>query len=87
MEKKEITQQQLDFLRLVAEAPDETPLTTQQAGWYIGMGERFLEEDRRRGGGIPYIRVSSKAIRYSLGELRRIKTARTLRHTQQEVSA
>lgn len=44
-------------------------LTTKQAAEYLSVSPSFLEKDRWRGARIPFIRISSRSIRYRLEAL------------------
>jgi hypothetical protein len=85
-----LVQDNLEFLRFIDTAPDSTLLTRLQATVAINMNStRFLEDMAQRGGPdvIPMVRVSARAIRYRLGDLRAWLASRIVRHTQQETSA
>ena len=45
-------------------------LTAQQAAEYLGLTPRFLEMRRFNGNGPPYIRISSRCVRYQMSDLR-----------------
>ena len=83
-----LSQERKHFLVWAADAPDDTLTTRQQATWFLNMdSERFLEEAARKGTGPAMVRISSRAIRYKLGDLRQWIVNRTVSHTQQEVPA
>lgn len=44
-------------------------LYTAEAAYVLGLSPRTLESMRLRGGGPPYIAVTSKAVRYRRGDL------------------
>ena len=44
-------------------------LTTKQAAAYLGVSPSFLEKDRWRGARIPFVRISSRAIKYRREDL------------------
>ena len=57
-------------------------LKPQEAAAYLGLTPRFLEMRRFNGNGPPYIRISSRCVRYQksdlqawVGELRRTSTS------------
>ena len=54
--------------RRETENPDEL-LVTAQAARLLDISPRTLEGFRCRGGGPPFIRISSRAIRYRRGDL------------------
>ena len=57
--------------------PEYNPLLTPfRAAEYLSMTPRFLEMRRHRGGGPPFVRISSRAIRYFLSDLREWAEAR-----------
>ena len=51
-------------------------LTPFEAAEYLSLTPRFLEARRHRGGGPPYVRVSARAIRYFLSDVRKWAEAR-----------
>ena len=44
-------------------------LSTKQAAEFLSVSASFLEKDRWRGARIPFIRISSRSIRYRLSDL------------------
>ena len=46
-----------------------TLLTTKEAAKYLNVSVSFLAKDRMRGGGIPYVKIGRKTIRYDRDEL------------------
>lgn len=44
-------------------------LRQAEAADVLDVSERFLEERRWKGGGSPYVRLSSRAVRYRLSDL------------------
>ena len=44
-------------------------LNTEEAAKLLDMTPRFLESRRLRGGGPPYIRISTNRVKYSLADL------------------
>ena len=43
--------------------------TTEQAAHFLGVSKAFLERDRWAGARIPFIKVGSRAVRYTLDDL------------------
>lgn len=83
-----VTPENQEFLLWVKDAPDEVLVTRKQATVILCMdSERFLEDAARKGSGPPMVRISARAIRYKLGDLRRWIASKTVTHTSQEVSA
>lgn len=59
-------------------------LTTEEAARFLSVRPRWLELRRHQGGdGPPFVRVSSRQIRYDADALRRWIEDRTHRHTGQ----
>lgn len=58
-------------------------LTTKQAAAYLGVSASFLEKDRWAGSRIPFIRVSSRSIRYRREDLESFLKSRTCQSTSQ----
>ena len=58
----------------------EQLLTTQQAANYLTVSKAFLERDRWAGGGIPFIKIGSRAVRYRASELDKYIESR-IRHS------
>ena len=50
---------------------NDSLLTEKQAAEYLSFSPRALQGWRGRGGGPVFVRVSSKAVRYRLADLRR----------------
>jgi hypothetical protein len=46
-----------------------SPLNTAAAARYIGLSKSTLEKSRLYGGGPPFVRVTSRAIRYRVQDL------------------
>lgn len=44
-------------------------LNTEQAANFLGVSKAFLERDRWAGARIPFIKVGSRAVRYTLDDL------------------
>ena len=44
-------------------------LTTKEAASYLGMSMAFLERDRWAGARIPFMKIGSRSVRYSLDDL------------------
>lgn len=63
-----------------------TLLTTRQAADLLGFEPRTMEELRRKGSGPPFIRLSSRSVRYRLDALERWLEERTFRSTAEERS-
>ena len=55
-----------------------------EAAEYLGLSEATLERDRWRGGEIPYIKVGTRSIRYSLDQLEEYVQSRTVGRIQNE---
>lgn len=47
----------------------ERLLTTKEAAAFLGMSPAFLERDRCEGRTIPFVRIGTHRVRYSLSEL------------------
>ena len=59
------------------QTPEYDPLLKQDAAAeYLSMSPRFLELKRHNGGGPLYVRISSRAIRYFLSDLKSWAQAR-----------
>jgi len=43
--------------------------TTEQAANFLGVSKAFLERDRWAGARIPFIKIGTRAVRYSLDDL------------------
>lgn len=61
-------------------AEDRLLLTEDQAADLIGLTSRFLQARRHRGNGPPFVRISSRCVRYRPEDLRewiadRVKTS------------
>lgn len=61
-----------------------TLLTTRQAAEVLGLEPRTMEEFRRKGSGPPFIRLSSRSVRYRLDALERWLEERTFQSTAAE---
>lgn len=57
--------------------------TTKQAANYLGVSASFLEKDRWRGARIPFIRLSTRAIRYRESDLRTYLDRHTFESTSE----
>lgn len=65
----------LDEIRLLHEAPDETPITTRQAHLITGVAESTLEQWRStKRVEIPFYRFG-RAVRYRLADIRKFQDA------------
>ena len=51
-------------------------LTQREAAERLGMSERYLESQRHKGDGPPFIRISARAIRYRVDDLEAWSDAR-----------
>lgn len=59
-------------------------LTREQAAAYLGLSPQTLSNWASTGrGGIPYVRVSARAVRYRQGDLDAWLADRTMTHTGQ----
>ena len=47
----------------------EQLLNTEQAANFLGVSKAFLERDRWAGARIPFIKIGSRAVRYTLDDL------------------
>ncbi|MEL6448321.1 MAG: helix-turn-helix domain-containing protein [Pseudomonadota bacterium] len=59
-------------------------LTTAEAAEFLGVSKAFLERDRWAGPAIPFVRVGSRAVRYSCSDLESYVMARST--AREEVS-
>jgi excisionase family DNA binding protein len=55
-----------------------------EAAEYLGLSEATLERDRWRGGEIPYIKVGTRSIRYSLDQLEEYVQSRTVKNISEK---
>jgi predicted DNA-binding transcriptional regulator AlpA len=46
-----------------------TLLNTTQAARYLGLSKAFLERDRWAGAKVPFIKISTRAVRYRIQDL------------------
>ena len=46
-----------------------TLLNTREAARYLGLSKAFLERDRWAGAKVPFIKISTRAVRYRLEDL------------------
>ncbi len=51
--------------------PVDELMTTEQAAHLLKLSPRTLEAQRLKGGGVPYVALSRRAVRYRAGDLRR----------------
>lgn len=53
------------------ETPQDTlrPLSTREAGAWLGVSPRTLEDWRLRGGGPPFHKLGRRLVRYCVGDL------------------
>ena len=63
---------------MTAPRDDDTLLDSPATGVYLGLSERTLERWRRDRRGPKFIRLSARAIRYRLGDLRAWRDAQTV---------
>ncbi len=56
-------------------------ITTAEAAKLIGVSKAFLERDRWAGARIPFIRVGTRGVRYSLADLQTYIESRRRRST------
>lgn len=59
-------------------------MTTEEAAEFLGFSPRMLEKRRHRGDGPPYVRISSRAVRYRPEALRRWLDERTVNRSGDE---
>lgn len=50
-------------------AMQTTLLNTTQAARYLGLSKAFLERDRWAGAKVPFIKISTRAVRYRIQDL------------------
>lgn len=61
-----------------------TPLlNTRQAAEFLGVSASFLEKDRWRGARIPFIRISTRAIKYRLEDLENYVSQQVMNSTSE----
>lgn len=71
LETPPLSQRDLEEIRLLNEAPDETRINNRQTSLLTGLAESTLEQWRcTRRVEIPYFKLG-KSIRYRLGDVRR----------------
>lgn len=58
-----------------------TLLNTTQAARYLGLSKAFLERDRWAGAKVPFIKVSTRAVRYRIQDLEDYIQARVRKST------
>ena len=58
-------------------------LTTKAAAEFLGVSNSFLEKDRWRGARIPFIRISSRSIRYRSEDLERYIESQLMNSTSE----
>ena len=68
------TQKQSETLPLQRQSSDNEQLkdfliTTKEAARYLGITPRYLEARRLRGGGPPFVKLGSKAVRYRISDV------------------
>ena len=68
----------------VANIDPDALLTQRQAAQLLGLSERCLENWRSRGGGPPYVRISSRCIRYRRRDLLAFTDARVNSHASKD---
>lgn len=56
-------------------------LTTHEAARLIGLERRTLESWRCRGGGMPFVRISARAVRYRRRDIMKFIEARLVAST------
>ncbi len=49
--------------------PNQLLVTTPQAAKLLGVSPAFLARDRWQGAQIPFVRISSRLVRYRIGDL------------------
>lgn len=54
---------------MAADRPSRRWATTKEAADYTSLSVSYLEKDRMKGGGIPFRRLPTGAIRYDLNEV------------------
>ena len=60
---------------------DVTTLKTKEAARYIGLAKSTLEKARLYGGGPPFVRVTSRAVRYRVQDLDAWMSQRLVQNT------
>jgi excisionase family DNA binding protein len=55
----------------------------KEAAKYLNLSEATLERDRWRGGGIPYIKIGPRAIRYGLEQLDEYIDSNTVKNSSE----
>ncbi|MEO6458941.1 MAG: helix-turn-helix domain-containing protein [Bdellovibrionota bacterium] len=61
----------------------EQLLTEDQAGSFLNLSVRTLQAWRHRGGGPQFVRISSRAVRYRMADLRSFTEAKIVSSTSQ----
>lgn len=56
-------------------------LTTIQAAGYLNLSKAFLERDRWAGAKVPFIKISTRAVRYRLQDLEKYIESRIRKST------
>lgn len=56
-------------------------LTTIQAATYLSLSKAFLERDRWAGAKVPFIKISTRAVRYRLQDLEKYIESRIRKST------
>ncbi len=66
---------------------EERMLSERDAAAFLGFGERALQNWRLRGGGPLFVKVSARAVRYRLCDLRRWSAERLRASTSEQPGA
>lgn len=56
-------------------------LNTLEAANYLGLSKAFLERDRWAGAKVPFIKISTRAVRYRLDDLEKYIESRVRKST------
>ena len=56
-------------------------LNTSQAANFLGLSKAFLERDRWAGAKVPFIKISTRAVRYRLEDLEKYIDSRVRKST------
>ena len=65
---------------------DDALLTRNQVAELLHCSVRALEREASEGGGIPYVRINERNVRYRLGDVRSRIQSRTFTHRAAELA-